>query len=113
MEKITIPTKRSGNISFQDFVKSTLDYMFENKLLSDRELKNLQDKHYCKKTFGIDYQLLQTDESKIRDNSKRCRYWAKHPFNNGQYFACSQWWREKFNIYEPLFEKWILKIINI
>lgn len=51
MQNISIPTKRDSNISFQTFVKNTLDYMFDHNLLSDNELINLQYKEYCKKHF--------------------------------------------------------------
>lgn len=106
-----IPTRKSSNMSFQDFVKSTLDYMFRYKLLCKEELDNLQNKEYCKKTFYLDYPLLESNERKIRDKSNVCRYWAKHKFNN-EFYGCSQWWRQNFDIYEPLFEKWIKKILS-
>lgn len=112
MKNISIPTKRDSNISFQTFVKNTLDYMFDHNLLSDNELINLQDKEYCKKTFYLDFPLLETDKSKIKDKSGVNRYWSTYPFKNNEYYACSQWWKEKFDIYEPLFEKWILKILK-
>ena len=106
-----IPTRKSSNMSFQDFVKSTLDYMFRYKLLCKEELDNLQNKEYCKKTFYLDFPLLESNERKIRDKSNVCRYWAKHKFNN-EFYGCSQWWRQNFDIYEPLFEKWIKKILS-
>ena len=98
-------------MSFQDFVKSTLEYMFKYNLLWKDELNNLQNKEYCKRTFHIDYPLLEPDEQKIRDKSNNCRYWTRHKFNN-EFYACSQWWRQNFHIYEPLFEEWIKKILR-
>lgn len=112
MKNISIATRRDSNMSFQDFVKATLDYMFKYNLLSDYELINLQNKNYCKETFNLDYPLLEKNKDKIKDKSGVNRYWSTYPFNNGEYYACSQWWRDKLIIYEPLFEKWIIKILK-
>lgn len=111
MYKYKIPTKKEHNMSFQDFVKKTLDYMFKYKMLSDDELSNLQNKSYCKLNFNLEYPLLETNELKIRDKSGVARYWVRHKFN-GKYYGCSQWWLQKMDIYEDLFEKWINKIIK-
>lgn len=106
-----IPTRKPQNMSFQDFVKSTLDYMFKHNLLCKDELNNLQNREYCRRTFYLDFPLLESNERKIRDRSNICRYWARHKFNN-EFYGCSQWWRQNFHIYEPLFEEWIKKVLN-
>ena len=98
-------------MSFQDFVKATLAYMFKHKLLWKDELDNLQNKEYCKKTFYLEYPLLESDKRKIRDRTGHCRYWVTRKFND-EFYACSQWWRHNFYIYEPLFEAWIKKVLS-
>lgn len=107
-----INTKKNSNESFQDFVKRILKLFFDKELLSAEELTSLQSKDYSKKTFGLEMPFLTNDKTKLRDNSDKpvARYWIKTPFPNG-FYACSQWWKGKIDIYEPKFAKWIQHVI--
>lgn len=107
-----IRTKRTENESFQDFVKSTLIAFFNQNMLSDEEIKHLQTKEYSKKTFGLEMPLLEKNSSKLRDANGTARYWIKTPIGGG-FYACSQWWREHLNRYEPKFASWIEHIIEM
>jgi hypothetical protein len=107
-----IETRKRPGESFQDFVKRTLTLMFDKNLIPPKELALLQTKDYSKKTFGLEYSLLQSDSTKLQDRMGRNRYWTKYTLG-GRYYVCSQWWKDKFGIYEPLFEKWIRYAIFI
>jgi len=102
--------KRKNNESVQAFVKRILNTFFANGSLSSNEISRLKTKEYSQKTFGIDFPLLveNADETIISGHS---RYWTSMKFG-GKYYACSQWWKDKFPIYEPLIEQWINYIIN-
>jgi hypothetical protein len=101
-----IDTRRRPQESFQDFVKRTLEFMFNNSWLQPKELERLQTREYSKKTFGIEFPLLERNSLNIMDAKGHPRYWTGHQFG-GMYFACSQWWKQKMSIYEPRFESWI------
>jgi len=104
----TIYFRKNDGESFQDFVKRMIEFMFNNSLLSNKEIELLQTRDYSKESFGIEYPLLQINENKIIF-AGIARYWKKIRFG-GKYYCCSQWWLGKMNEYEPLFAKWINKI---
>ena len=97
---------KSTNESFQHFVKRTFSKLIENKLLSDSVMKQLFDKQFCKETFGIEYALLQTDWKNCLDGAGHDRYWKTFKIANA-YFCCSEWWKEKFPLYEEKLAKWL------
>jgi hypothetical protein len=109
-DKIILLEKKE-NESFQDFVKKTINFLFSNLLIPEDEIVLLQTKEYSQKTFGIDFPLLEMNVNNITIQG-HCRYWSSMKFG-GQYYCCSQWWKQKFFIYEPLFSKWIKHIMDI
>lgn len=106
---INIPLHRKVNEKTQDFVIRLLHLLFNNKLIPEDEIQNMLNKKYSVKTFGIAFPILQNDKTKIKDRKKHTRYWTKEIFGN-KYYACSQWWKEKNNIYGPKLLKWIKRI---
>lgn len=94
--------------SFQDYVKRTLHLALANNMLSDDEIKNLQNLDYSKQTFGLSYPLLVNSREKIFDGSGRVRYWTGERF--GDYYCCSQWWKAKIPQHERMFAQWVSKI---
>ncbi|MDR1147273.1 MAG: GIY-YIG nuclease family protein [Spirochaetaceae bacterium] len=106
---INIPLHRKANEKTQDFVIRLLHLLFNNRLIPETEIQNMLNKEYSVKTFGISFSILQNDKTKIKDRKKHTRYWTKEIFGN-KYYACSQWWKEKNNIYGPKLLKWIEKI---
>lgn len=102
---ISLPIYRNDNQSVQDFVKQTLTILFKNNLLTSQEILNLQEKKYCTKNFGIQYPLLKKDSTKITDECGHLRYWSK--FKVDKFFVCSQWWKDKFNLYDSRIAQWL------
>lgn len=110
--EIRIETCKRETELFQDFVKRTLRVMFSQNLFTSEELNKLQTKEYSKRTLGLEYPLFQTDANMIRDrgNTGIPRYWTSEKFGQS-YYACSQWWKGKLDIYEPKFAAWIKRIV--
>jgi hypothetical protein len=104
-------THRREYESFQDFVKRTLRRMLEEKLIPQEELQLLQTKEYSQTALGLDLALIEMNSRKTIDGAGHSRYWAK-PFA-GKYYICSQWWKQKFDVYEPRFARWIVRIADL
>ena len=107
----TIPMYRSENLSVQDFVKQTLNTLFAKNLLPSEEITRLQDEEYCKKTFSLQFSLLQKDWNKCvfvtKDTGKvHIRYWSN--FKAGGFYVCSQWWKAHFSEYDRKIASWLV-----
>ena len=85
------------NEKIQKHVQKTMDLLLKNNLIPEIEMNRLlNDKDYCYKTFGINwnknkFSLLTKDRSLAPQ-----RYWAT---NYAGYYICSQWYQnltEKF-----------------
>ena len=92
--------------SIQDYVKKVMRHLFSEKLLSESEVRKLQKKEYCKRTFNLQFPLLKNISEGYMGADGRPRYWAKETFG-GQYYVCSQWWKEKTPIYFEKIECWL------
>ena len=104
---IIIPIYRSDIQSVQDFVKQTLNILFEKNLLSENEISLLQNAEYCKSTLSLSFPLLEKDKLKVFPDGHR-RYWAK--FKVGGFYVCNDWWKEKFNIYDIKIASWLVSL---
>jgi len=78
--------------------------MIEKGMVSDLEIKWMQDADYCKRIFDLQYPLLiRSDEKK-----KETRYYAEPLYINGErYRMCSEWFEVPANNDRPYLEKWI------
>jgi hypothetical protein len=65
-------------------------------------------KDYSRKTFGISFPMVQDAKGKVVDNKGYSRYWSDKIIGN--YYACSQWWKRRENIYKDKLAKRIRKI---
>ena len=101
---------KSSSEDFQDYIKRILTMLFEESLLSNDEIKLLKDRKYCRKTFSLDFPLLANKNDEISFSGHN-RYW-KTPTFADNYFACKEWWKEKFPKYEEKTYIWLNKILN-
>lgn len=113
IEKVTIngctlPLYRKDSQSVQDFVKEIITTLFKNHFLTDKEISLLQSKQYCIETFDIYYPLLEKNSSNLKDADGHARYWMK--FNAGGFYVCSQWWKEKYAVYDDKIAKWLMNL---
>lgn len=89
-----------------NFVKYNFNEIFENNLINEDLILNLQDKNYSKKIFNLSsFPVIKKleknksiDEQRIVNGHARF-YNIIFKFNNEQYILCSQW------IYEKHYEK--------
>lgn len=92
LEIVTIKgEKYNTHKNLQDFVKFTMQELLEKNALSDSELKNLEDKEYCKRIFNLDYPLLSKDRWAYAKDKKHPRYYAKEGFFVNGYYLCNHW----------------------
>lgn len=105
--------KLSENSEYSEFkigalVRQKMNYLFENNILSNEEILNLQDVNYSKKVFGLSFPLLiKIDKAHPNfhlqrlDSNGRARYWSEI-FGN-KYYVCNHWYEKN----KPFFEKWL------
>ena len=107
---VELPIYRSGYQSVQDFVKQTLQTLFGNKILTNNEIMLLQDKQYSQKVFDIQFPLLEKNHANTIDNTGHSRYWSN--FRVDGFYVCSQWWKQKFDIYDRMIASWLVSLEN-
>lgn len=104
----------AGDKIFQDFVRRTLQKLFEYRLMPDMEIKRLQDRDYSNRTFGLNYALLEKEHRNCFDNTGKSRYWTSPGSKIAGFYVCSQWWKEKVvPIYEDKFAEWVQHLARI
>ena len=90
---ITSPTKAP---QIQPLVQNLMETLLEDypTFLSDTDIRNLQDKDYCKNNLGLkinNLPLLRNTEAgtKGSDNDNYNRYWVT-PYNK-RFYVCKEW----------------------
>jgi len=106
---ISIPTTKSADESVQDYVKKVMRLLLNNEILTQDELRWLQDKEYCKKTFFLQLPMIRNTAEGYKDNTGRGRYWSKEIFG-GKYYVCSQWWKDHHPTYLAKIGQWLERI---
>lgn len=86
------------------FVQYSFKKAFEQNLISDSEIINLQDSAYSKQTFNSNYEVLKDKNQPIKDEYGRTRYYAKDLFC-GKYHLTSQWVELQWNLLLAWLEK--------
>lgn len=84
-EKRTVDGKKIGQ-----FVQDSFRISYEKGLISANEIKNLQNKTYCKTEFGQSIEVLRHSSKGTRDETGHNRFYAKEIFCGG-YWLNSQW----------------------
>lgn len=97
--------------TIQNYVKRVLILLYNNNLIPDSMMEQLQNKNYCKLVFDLEYPLLEQDKSKISP-AGRNRYYTTWQLGQ-KYYVCSQWWKDNFPTYERKLCEWINKLIEI
>lgn len=75
-----------------ELVKSFIPVILDEICAENKtELKNLMSKEYSKQIFGINYQFLVDEDSKIIETDSR-RFWKRvYQLDGKNYRVCSQW----------------------
>lgn len=87
------------------YVQYQMRKVYKENLLTEEELKNLQDKMYSKDVFDQNFEVLKGAGKDITGSDGRNRYYIKEKFF-GEYFLTSQWVERHW---EP-FLNWMDKI---
>ena len=86
-------------------VRTKMDELIENDLLSDQEIEKLQKVDYSKAKLHIQYPLLK--KALHTDSNNIPRYWAgKKNIRGNEYFICSEWYEQPNNNDRPHFLAW-------
>ena len=87
------------------FVQYKMRKIFEQKLLGEEEIRNLQDKNYSKSTFNLSFEALRNINLETVDKTGQNRYYTNEIFF-GNYHLTSQWFEKHW---DPLLE-WLKKL---
>lgn len=83
--------KRTVNgMKIGQFVRYSFKKAYEQNLISDGEINNLQKPEYSKRIFNSNFEVLKNQNRPIEDESGYPRYYAKDIFC-GNYHLTSQW----------------------
>jgi hypothetical protein len=100
IEKRTVDGMKIGQ-----FVQYNMRKVFEQKLLGEDEISNLQDKNYSKKIFNQNFEVLRNINLETKDKTGRNRYYTNEIFFNN-YHLTSQW----FEYHWEFFLAWLTNI---
>jgi hypothetical protein len=99
-EKFTVDGMKIGQ-----FVQYSIRKAFEQNLITEDEIKNLQNINYSKDVFKQNLEVLRNKDKSITDKSGIKRYYTTDLFC-GDYFLTSQWTERHWN---P-FKEWLKSI---
>jgi len=92
-------------------VRTKMDELIDNDLLSDQEIEKLQRADYSSDTLHIQYPLLR--KALPSNPNKIIRYWAgRKTIRGNEYFICSEWYEQTSNNDRPHFLAWYRTIIK-
>jgi len=98
--------KRTVNgMKIGQFVQHSFRKAYEQNLISETEINNLQNTDYSYTTFGINYEILKNKNRDIKDKYGRTRYYSREIFC-GNYHLTSQWIEPQWD----LLLNWLKKI---
>jgi hypothetical protein len=107
---ISIPLSRGETESVQDYVRKIMKLLLENNLLSGEEIEKLQDRDYCRNVFYLQFPLIRRTTEGYQDNNGQNRYWVQ--VFPGNYYVCSQWWRQHETRYMHRINQWLVRIVG-
>jgi hypothetical protein len=82
--------KMVNGMKIGQFVQHSFRKAYEQNLISDSDIINLQDSDYSKKTFNSGFEVLKNKNKDVKDEYGRPRYYAREIFC-GNYYLTSQW----------------------
>ncbi len=103
--KKTTHKRKINGMKIGQFVQESFRKAYERGLISEEEIKKLQDPEYSKRIFNSNYEVLRFKTKSIKDHNKRNRYYKKELFCNSFYLS-SQWYETQW---ENLL-KWLKQI---
>lgn len=89
-QRIYSKKKEVNGMKIGQFVQHSFRMAFEQGLISDNEIINLQNPEYSKRVFNSNYEVLKNQNRPIEDEYGRTRYYAREIFCEN-YHLTSQW----------------------
>lgn len=93
--------KREVNgMKIGQFVQHSFRKAYEQNLISEFEINDLQDLGYSRKTFNSNFEILKKQNGYIRDikdENGRTRYYTREIFC-GNYYLTSQWFKNQWGL---------------
>ena len=84
---------RTGNrMKIGAFVQDSFRKAYEQNLITEDEIKRLQNPEYSKRIFNAGFEVLRLKSASIKDGGGRTRYYAKELFCED--YHLSQQWKE-------------------
>ena len=96
----------------QNYVKRILQDSYNNGLLNEEILTNLQNPIYCKNYLDMYFPLLTTDYKKTFDSKGYSRYYKNYNLGD-KYYLCSQLRQDQKILFENFFNQLELDIKSI
>ena len=105
INKITTDkTSKLEDEKVQDYVKRILQDSYNNGLLNEEILTNLQDPIYCKTYLGMFFPLLTTDYGKTFDANGYSRYYKNYKLGDKYYLSNYMYQNQKI-LFENFFKQ--------
>jgi len=79
------------------FAQYSFQKAFEQNLISNNEIQNLQNPDYSKKIFNSNFEILRYKTREITDDRGRTRYYSKEIYC-GNYHLTSQWYDRQWDL---------------
>jgi hypothetical protein len=94
----TIIVKENGKMKIGALVKYSIARLIELELLSESDIKSLNDEIYSKKVFNVNYSVLKEFKYDLSVSEQRNvngypRYYASlYTINRRKYLLCNDWY---------------------
>jgi len=109
-EEDVIETYKKDFENVQEYIKRVLIVLYNLTLLTDNHLLLLQDKEYCKKTFGIKYSWLEKNKEKIKIKGHYRYYASRKIFDD--FYITNDWWTTENGVHIEKIHSWINELYN-
>jgi len=105
VSKIYSDKKTVSGMKIGQFVQYSFRKAYEQNLISDAEINNLQNPDYSKRNFNSNYEVLRNQHRPIEDEYGQKRYYSREIFCGNNHLT-SQWFETQWD----LLLKWLRKI---
>lgn len=90
-------TRTKDGMKIGEYVRHTFKSAFEKGLISDSEVRKLQDRNYSNEVFNSNYEILRSINEGIKDENGRNRYYATK-ITHG-YYLTNDWYERHWDQY--------------
>lgn len=91
-----------NNTKIGKLVRESFLYLFENNLLSDKDVTLLMNREFSNKNLGCAFPALVIDEKDTIDSMGRSRFYKeKFKYHNVEYYLCKEWFDNDKKYFVP------------